>query len=214
MREPLDKIMETLGVDHVLSPYETAPWMMYDEEYGITCSAEVRMGGRGTDVEAEVQFIKDEGEDSGEEDETDSGSQSGDSSGEPPPPRIDPMTGMPIPPEEDMGPPVLELLKPGKPYQVMMLRILPVADKEWSTKKLLVKGKDFENDFNGWEEKGCEFFRACIEAIQMGELPDIEDLIETVLADSSWGRRGSRGRVGRKSPKIKPGALLGMKKPM
>ncbi|MCD8497488.1 MAG: hypothetical protein LRZ85_05050 [Alphaproteobacteria bacterium] len=210
----LDKIMEILGVDHVLTPYETQPWMFYHEGEGITCSAEIRMGGRGTDVEAEVQFIKDHGdEDEGEEEGQ--GDQSGGGEELPPEPRIDPMTGMPIPPEEDMGPPVLEQLKAGKPYQVMFMRILPLSsgDNEWATRKLFVKGKDFENDFHGWEEKGCEFFRACIEAMQMGEIPDIEELIETVLADSSWGG-GRRGRIGRKSPKIKPANLLGMKSGM
>lgn len=211
--------MEKLGVDHVLSPYETQPWMFYHEEKGITCSAEVRMGTRGEDVEAEVQFIKDEGDD-------ESGSESGGSasggaaiapSAPAPDPLKDPFTDAPMPPPvpdpDDTGPPVLEMLKPGKPYQVMLMRILPLTDKEWDTKKLLVKGKGYENDFSGWEEKGCEFFRACIEAMQMGEIPDVEELIDSVLHDGSWG--GSRrGRVGRKSPKIKPAQLLGMKKGM
>jgi hypothetical protein len=214
MRLPLDKIMEKLGVDHVLTPYETQPWMFYHEEKGITCSAEIRMGSRGDDVEAEVQFIKDDGEEEGEAESGETGSGSADGGTAPPPePEKDPFTGMPLPPEEDLGPPVLELLKPGKPYQVMLMRILPVTDKEWDTKKLLVKGKSYENDFNGWEEKGCDFFRACIEAMQMGEIPDIEELIDSTLHDGSWG--GSRrGRVGRKSPKIKPAQLLGMKKGM
>lgn len=214
MRLPLDKVMEMLGVDHVLTAYETQPWMFYHEGEGITCSAEVRMGSRGDDLEAEVQFIKDEGDEDGEGEA--GGGESGGAADTPPPPpepQIDPFTGLPIPPEEDMGPPVLELLKPGKPYQVMLMQILPFSAGEWSTKKLLIKAKNFENDFHGWEEKGCEFFRACIEAMQMGEIPDIEDMIETILADSSWGG-GRRGRIGRKAPKIKPAALLGMKKGM
>lgn len=202
--------MEKLGVDHVMTAYETCPWMYYDEAQGITCSAEVRMGTRGDDLEAEVQFIKDEGD---EEEGGEAGSSGAPAPASPAePPQIDPMTGLPIQPDDEV-PPVLELLKPGKPYQVMLMQILPVAAGEWTTKKLLVKGKSYENDFIGWEEKGCDFFRACIEAMQMGEIPDIEELIDSTLHDGSWG--GSRrGRVGRKSPKIKPGALLGMKKGM
>lgn len=205
--------MEKLGVDHVLTPYETQPWMYYDEAQGITCSAEVRMGTRGDDVEAEVQFIKDEGE------EGDSEGEGGGGSAPPPPPpppegevAKDPFTGAPLE-VPDEGPPVLSLLKPGKPYQVMFMRILPMTEKEWTTKKFLVKAKSYENDFHGWEEKGCDFFRACIEAMQMGEIPDIEALIDSTLHDGSWG--GSRrGRVGRKSPKIKPAQLLGLKQGM
>ena len=60
MREPLDKFMEDLGVGRILSPYETQPWMHYDEEQGISCSAEVRMGPGGDDVEAEIQFLYDD----------------------------------------------------------------------------------------------------------------------------------------------------------
>ena len=206
--------MEKLGVDHVLHPYETAPWMYYSEEHGITCSAEVRMGTRGEDVEAEVQFILDEDrpgapepeEKKEGEGEQDSGGESG-GAAPPPAPEIDPFTGKPIEPEP---PPVMDLLRPGKPYQVLFMRILPMTEKEWTTKKLFVKGNDYENNFHGWEEKGCEFFRACIEAMQMSEIPDIEELIDS---DGSWGG-GRRGRVGRKSPKIKPAALLGMKKGM
>lgn len=204
--------MEKLGVDHVLHPYETAPWMYYSEQHGITCSAEVRMGTRGDDVEAEVQFILDEDRPGtpDPEDEKKDESGSGEGGAPPPAPEMDPFTGLPVEPEP---PPVLDLLKPGRPYQVLFMRILPMTEKEWTTKKLLVKGKDYENDFDGWEEKGCDFFRACIEAMQMSEIPDIEELIDTVLTDGSWG--GSRrGRVGRKSPKIKPAQLLGMKKGM
>jgi hypothetical protein len=48
----------------------------------------------------------------------------------------------------------------------------------------------------------------------MGELPDIDALISQHLVDDSLYGGGGRGRVGRKSPKVKPGQLLGMgKKP-
>ncbi len=169
--------MEKLGVNRELSPYETHPWYHYDAEKGITCSAEVRMGPGGSDVEAEIQFLTDPNDDDEAEDgdeETSAGSGT---------------------------------------EQIMLLRIEPVMDGKWSPKLLRVKGEDYVNKMHNWEEKGCDFFRACIESIQMGELPVIDELIEKKLSDDSGSGGGSSGRIGRKSPKVKPGALLGMKKP-
>lgn len=167
MRMPLKQLMEKLGVGRVLSPYETHPWFHYDAEKGISCSAEVRMGPRSDDVEAEIQFLHDS------------------------------------PAEDD---------KTGGREQIMWLRVEPAAANEWTTKGLRVRKEDYQNKIHNWEEKGCNFFRAFIEALQMGVLPDVDELIEKELDDDNFGGGGKRGRVGRKSPGIKPGALLGMKK--
>ena len=67
MRFELKKLMEKLGVNRVLAPYETQPWFHYDSTKGITCSAEVRMGPGNEDIEAEIQFLKDEGSEGGQE---------------------------------------------------------------------------------------------------------------------------------------------------
>ncbi|GJL85561.1 MAG: hypothetical protein DHS20C02_13360 [Micavibrio sp.] len=177
MRITLDKLLEKLGVDHVLSPYETQPWVHYDTEKGITCSAEVRMGPGSEDVEAEIQFLHDEKENNeDEEGKDDEGSKSG-----------------------------------GR-EQIMHMRALPVTADQWSPTTLRVKDKDYVNEVYDWEDKGCNFFRACIEAVSMGVLPDIDELIEKELGeDDSWGG-GRKGKIGRKSPTVKPGQLLGMKK--
>lgn len=170
MRVPLIKLLEKLGVNRELQPYETHPWMHYDPEKGITCSAEVRMGPGGDDIEAEIQFLKDE--ESDEDGETGSGGRE----------------------------------------QIMRMRAEP-TNNEWSPKQLTVKGEDYVNAFHDWEGKGCDFFRSCIESLQMGEIPEIDELIERELKDDSLYGGGKRGRVGRKSPKIKPAQLLGVKKP-
>lgn len=167
MRVTLKDLMDKLGVGRVMAPYETQPWFVHDAEKAIMCSAEVRMGPGSEDVEAEIQFLKDESEDT-----------------------------------------------PGGPEQIMRMRVLPVTTGEWSTKELIVKGKDYNNLIDNWEEKGCNFFRAFIEALQMGEIPNVDELIEKELPDDDLFGGGGRGRIGRKSPKIKPGALLGMKKGM
>jgi len=182
MKIELNKLLEKLGVDRVLSPYETQPWVHYDEEKGITCSAEVRMGPGGEDIEAEIQFLQEEKEEeSGEEEEE--GEGSGEST-------------------------------TGGREQIMLMRAKPVAQELWSPIFLNVKGKSYVNEIHNWEEKGCNFFRACIEAVSMSELPNIDELIEKELDDDGGWGGGKRGKIGRKSPTIKPGQLLGIKKGM
>ena len=171
MRIPLKELCEKLGVDHALSPYETAPWVHYDEAKATTCSAEVRMGTGGDDLEAEIQFLKDETED-----------ESGDGSAS------------------------------GGREQIMLMRAHPVIDDKWTAHYLTVKGQSYVNEIHDWEGKGCEFFQACVQALLMGELPDIDALIEKHLKDDDFWGSGKRGKIGRKSPKIKPENLLGLGK--
>jgi len=179
-------------------PYETRPWVHYDDERGITCSAEVRMGADGTDFEVEVQFLYDDPEmaradfestQKKEEDEQEDGE-----AGNPP--------GVTIEPVE------ISMIQ-----QKMFIRARMMAAETWSPVFLSVKREDFTNKVGEWEDKACSFFRACVQAINMEEIPDIEELVKSELDDGWGGRGGRRGKIGRKSPKVKPGALLGMKKP-
>ncbi len=166
MRVELKKLMEELGVGRILHAYESQPWLHYDDEQGITCSAEVRVGPGASKIEAELQFLYDEPEQHNKE----------------------------------------------NPYQIMLLRAMPVKSGEWQIDALWVKSENYVNTIGGWDRKGCAFFKACIQAIQMGDLPDIEELIRTILVDDA--ARGGSGRIGRKSPVAKAGALMGMgKKP-
>lgn len=59
MRVSLKELMDKLGVGHEMGAYETYPWSCYDADEEMTCSAEVRMGPEGRDVEAEVQIMPD-----------------------------------------------------------------------------------------------------------------------------------------------------------
>lgn len=185
MRVDLKKLLETLGVGHVLSPYETQPWMHYDSGKALTCSAEVRMGPSGDEIEAEIQFMPD------------------DPSAIPPPP----------PPAAEGAPEIKIVILPGGTQQIMIMRATP-SEGMWTPRDLKVRGESYVNKIYNWEEKGCNFFRACIEALQMGVLPDIDDLIEKELSDDDDFGGGRRGRIGRKAPKIKPAQLLGLKKGM
>jgi hypothetical protein len=174
MRFDLKKLMEKLGVNRVLAPYETQPWFHYDSTKGITCSAEVRMGPGAEDIEAEIQFLHDEG--------------SGDAAG--------------------------GTAAGGGPEQIMRMKILPEGDGMWRPTELRVRNEDYVNRIYDWEDKGCNFFRACIQALQMSDLPNIDELIKTELGDDDdWGG-GKKGKIGRKAPKIKPAQLLGIKRGM
>lgn len=173
MREPLDKILQKLSVQQMLAPYETQPWFHYDEERGLTCSAEVRMGAGGQDIEAEIQLLKDD-EDEGDGEAGDNGFINGRA-------------------------------------QILWMRIEPAGDNKWSPKNLRIKGKSYVNEIHDWEGKGCQFFRSTVEAMLMGEIPDFDELETGSMQDDVKGR-GSSGRVGRKSPKANPAALMGMKK--
>lgn len=210
MRVELKKLLETLGIGHVLSPYETYPWVHYDSVKGMTCSAEVRMGPGGDDIEAEVQIMYDEGR-----------------APEPPPP-----TTTTPPPSKYAADDVYGesssssssstttssssgggggMLFAGGPIQIMRMRAIP-TEGLWEPKELRVKGEDYRNKFHGWEEKSCNFFRACVEAMQMNTMPNIDELLEKELSDDDDWSGGKRGRIGRKAPKIKPGQLLGLNK--
>ena len=213
MRIVFSELMEKLGVGYDLSPYETCPWLVYDSEKGITCSAEVRAGPDLSDIEAELQFLYDEGvvpsEDEDEEEEEGDGEEE---QKEDPNAWRDSL-------EEIEKRERQKALKPQKtkgfipegPRQIFFLRIIPTNDGRWMPVMMFLKGEDFVNKINNWEGKARDFFRSCIEAMLMDELPDIEELIEKELDDERWGGRGKRGKIGKKSPKIKPAALLGMK---
>jgi hypothetical protein len=101
----------------------------------------------------------------------------------------------------------------GGPQQIMLMRCFPTKDQIWSPVLLIVKGESYVNKIFDWEGKGCNFFCACIQAIQMGEIPDIDALIEQELEeDSRWGGRGKKGKIGKKAPSINAANLLGMKR--
>jgi len=193
MKVELEELLQKLGVSHVLSPYETMPWMHYDSEKYLTCSAEVRMNHDGSEIEAEIQLLKDE--DAPDEDEEDtSSSEEEESEG------------------DTEKPPKLGIIKPGGREQVMWMRANAAVANQWGPKEMRILKRDFVNKFHDWEGKGCDFFRACVESLQMSEIPEFNDLVDEHMKDDSFYGGGRRGRIGRKSPNIKPGQLLGMKK--
>ncbi len=97
------------------------------------------------------------------------------------------------------------------PNQIFLMRAMPTGS-EWTVRGMWVKGENYENKIFNWEQKGCDFFLNFVQSIQMGEIPDIDVLIEKELNEDGGDVKGGRGRIGRKSPKAKASAILGMKK--
>jgi hypothetical protein len=98
----------------------------------------------------------------------------------------------------------------GKPpiEQILWLKAIPHQDK-WDVSELRIKREDWRGKMYAWEEKCCNFFRACVMELEQGKIPDIEALLEKEMKDNErFG--GGRGGAG-KSPKIKPAQLLQMK---
>ena len=176
-----------------MSPYETMPWFHYDETKGMTCSAEVRMGPTTEDIESEIQLLRDE--DSEDEDEGDKGGAG----------------SMEIPDPDENKSEGANKVEPGGRKQVLWMRAEPTQGL-WDIKDLRINDQNYVNEFAEWDIKGCDFFRATIESLQMGEIPDFDELIDDKMQDESFYGGGRKGRIGRKSPNIKPGQLLGMKK--
>ncbi|NCT40168.1 MAG: hypothetical protein GW778_00700 [Alphaproteobacteria bacterium] len=195
MRVTLEELLQKLGVNYVLSPYETMPWVHYDEAKGITCSAEVRMGPTSEDVEAEIQLLRDEDSEDDEEGEKGGG-----------------VGSMEIPDPNEIKSEGANIVAPGGRKQVLWMRADAAVQSQWGPKLLRINDKSYVNEFHDWEGKGCDLFRATIESLQMGEIPDFDNLIDENMQEDSLYGGGRRGRIGRKSPNIKPGQLLGMKK--
>lgn len=95
--------------------------------------------------------------------------------------------------------------------QVFYIKAVPVSGSEnWTVKTLLLQGKPLEEDIYNWEEKSCRFFKAVIEELQGGAIPDIEDLIDMIF-HTNERFYDQYGGGGGKSPKVKGDLSGGIK---
>mgnify|MGYP003386012300 CR=1 FL=1 len=93
--------------------------------------------------------------------------------------------------------------------QIVWMKIKPHLRLQgmWATTDLWVNKENYASKVYGWEEKGCNFFRACVREIKAERLPDIELLISRELsAREVFG--GGAGEGSNKSPQIKTNNLL------
>ena len=99
----------------------------------------------------------------------------------------------------------------GKPpvEQIVWMKIKPQLRLQglWATTDLWVRKENYANKVYGWEEKGCNFFKACVRELKAERIPDIELLISRELsAREVFG--GGAGEGSNKSPTIKSNQLL------
>lgn len=101
---------------------------------------------------------------------------------------------------------------PGKTQleQVVYIKCKPNNQSFWNVTDLWVRRENWQNKVYNWEEKCCNFFRACVAELARGVVPDIDTLLEREMSDKErFG--GSRGGGGGKSPKIRPEQIMKMK---
>lgn len=87
----------------------------------------------------------------------------------------------------------------------------PVTENKWEITSMRIKGEEQAGSIQGWDEKGCNFFHACVQELKMNKLPDIDELLNREMKSGGHSGGGGQGGGGSKAPKIKPQALMGMK---
>lgn len=93
---------------------------------------------------------------------------------------------------------------------IMNMNVRPKQDGRWTPQSFMVKGEDYAAKIGNWEERACEFYNKICLCMKRGEMPDFEEMIGDILDSGNYdGRRG--GGTSRKSPKIKPAQVLGIK---
>lgn len=100
----------------------------------------------------------------------------------------------------------------GKPSveQILWMKIKPHLQNQWDVSDLWIRRENWSGKVYNWEEKACNFFRACITEIEQGRIPDVDALLEREL-NQKEKFAGNRGGGGGKSPKIRPEQILNMK---
>lgn len=95
--------------------------------------------------------------------------------------------------------------------QILWFSAKPLLANEWETKDARLNGEPIDRSIYNWEEKCCAFFGDLARFLKMEEIPDIDALI-----DEHFGGKerfyDQHGGGGGKSPKIKPAALMNIKK--
>lgn len=94
--------------------------------------------------------------------------------------------------------------------QVYWMIAKPAVGDQWDIKLAKIKGESKADSVHNWEGKSINFFQGCVQDLKMGNIPNIEEILERALSGKEKFSGSSQGG-GSKSPKIKPQALLGMK---
>jgi hypothetical protein len=95
--------------------------------------------------------------------------------------------------------------------QIFWLIAAPFKEDKWAVKALKIRNQDWVGKIYAWEEKCCNLFRAVTAELSKGLMPDFDEIVEKEMKQKE--RFGdSRGGGAGKSPIIRPGQLLDIKK--
>ncbi|HPQ50164.1 MAG: hypothetical protein KDJ26_03390 [Alphaproteobacteria bacterium] len=94
--------------------------------------------------------------------------------------------------------------------QILWMKIKPHLKDQWDVSDLWIRRENWGGKIYNWEEKSCNFFRACVAEIEQGRIPDIDALLEREMSEKERFS-GTRGGGAGKSPKIRPEQILNMK---
>lgn len=94
---------------------------------------------------------------------------------------------------------------------IYFMRAKPGNSSKWTIKLLLIRGEPIDETISQWPQKSCGFFRAVVQELIMDKFPDIDELLDKELYMKERGA-DQYGGGGGKSPKLKGGQLMGMKK--
>ncbi|HEY8191291.1 MAG TPA: hypothetical protein VIG74_02610 [Alphaproteobacteria bacterium] len=95
--------------------------------------------------------------------------------------------------------------------QVIWFNVKPHLGQDWQTRDARLKNEPIDKGIYNWEEKCCAFFGDIVRFLKMEKIPDIDELIDDHF-HSRERFNDQRGGGGGKSPKIKPAALMNIKK--
>ena len=95
--------------------------------------------------------------------------------------------------------------------QVCLIHAKPISEGQWDAVLFRVRNEPYGLDKYNWQEKCCLFFSLLVQSLQMEEVPDVDELLDEAFRGRDRGA-DQRGSGGGKSPKIKPAALMNIKK--
>ena len=95
---------------------------------------------------------------------------------------------------------------------VFWMRAMKERDGLFRITGMRVNGNHMEDRYLDWEEKGCKFFRKCIQAIRTGQIPDFKSLEKAIFKESDksgslFRGSGSRALKAKNIPRMKTGHI-------
>ena len=80
-------------------------------------------------------------------------------------------------------------------------------NNKYTATEVVIQGQSYCNKFYQWEDKSCNFFRACVKEVKLDKIPDIDAILKREMKGTGFfGTNGGDGS--NKSPKINTANLM------